>query len=101
MVNTIKQLDEHFNKTNYSANDMNSIHWVCLNDLAVIDKTQLWRIFHAAMPYGVKANKQHQDNLEVIYEWLYGNTHGLWTNTKLLFVFQKQEDATAFKLRWS
>ena len=98
MANTIQEFSKEFSKENKIG--PNGIHWIITWDLAMIEGKKLWKLLELALPHSVMLHEKYYKNYEKVYEWLEENSSGLWSHSQLLFVFEKEEDAMAFKLRW-
>ena len=88
-----------FSKTFYDEiHGENDVHWMQTWGLAFIEDKKMWKIFELAMPHNVQLPNNYYGKYEGPREWLRENSTGLWTHSHLYFLFEKENDAFAFKM---
>ena len=79
------------------------VDWVITWDVGIVEKNKLWPIFKKALPYEAMVNEKYhsKSGFDKLGKWIDKNCTGLWTHSTIIYRFELEEDAMAFKLRWS
>ncbi len=99
MIETVERLSEdfHADATKYSSR---MIDWMTTWDIGIVNKDRLWPLLEKACPFKVVANEEYEDEYNKMGHWVDENCTGMWTHSHMTYIFELEEDAMAFKLRW-
>ena len=99
MSETVQKMSEDFKA---GAKDYSSrmVDWMTTWGIGIVDEKKLWPLLEKAFPFKVIANERYYGKYVKLGKWVDTNCTGMWTHSNTIYIFELEEDAVAFKLRW-
>ena len=99
----LSEVSEEFHKMQNKEYSSRMVDWMITWHIGIVDEHKLWALIERAFPYKVTANEKYYSprGYEKMGKWIDKNCTGMWTHSTMIYRFEFEEDAVAFKLRWS